>query len=74
MSVPDPLQRPLNKKAKANTLTFLITEGNCGSERLSHIPKVTQQVVAEERPVLMCVFIPSPPLSLSHEYKEEVNM
>lgn len=73
ISVPGPLQRLLNEKARANTFTFLVTEGNCGSERLSDIPKVTQQVVAEDGPELMCAFTPSP-LSLPPEYKEDVSI
>lgn len=43
MNVPDFLQRPWNEKARSNSLTFLVTEGNRGSEKLSHIPKITEQ-------------------------------
>lgn len=73
VSIPDPLQRLLNENARANTLTFLVTEGNHGSERLSDIPKVTQQVVAEEGPGLTCLYSKCP-LSLPPKYKEEVSM
>lgn len=74
MNVPGPLQTPPNEKARANPLTFPGTEGNCGSERCSDIPKVAQRFVADRGLELMCVFTANPPLSFPLEYKEKVGV